>query len=205
MSGRPERPIILFGTPNPANRNNKGGGAPKISFPSHPRQVARLEPKLAALQDAIDHNRILIQQSPTGIQPEKTLVFEVSGDLTSFYTAVKNLGDDVEWIFDSSADIAVSDDFFVYKEDKKTKKSSRDERKTAFSGKVYCVLANNRALEEMVSLWKQFAKNPNMSFPKGKPSFAMDILLNSCYEDGNDYSNWKIPLYIKEGLEWLKK
>jgi len=40
---------------------------------------------------------------------------------------------------------------------------------------------------------------------QSKPSFAMDILLNSCYEDGNDYLNWKIPLYIKEGLEWLKK
>ncbi|MDR3601495.1 MAG: S8 family peptidase [Desulfosporosinus sp.] len=171
MPERPERPIILFGSPNGANRNIKGGGAPKISFPSHPRQVTRLEPKLAALQDAIDHNRILIQQSPTGIEPEKTLVFEVSGDLKSFYTAVKNLGDDVEWIFDSSADIAVSDDFFVYKEDKKTKKSSRDDRKTAFSGKVYCVLANNRALKEMVSLWTQFARNPNMSFPKGKTGF----------------------------------
>ena len=50
MPERPERPIILFGNPNDANRNSKGGGAPKISFPSHPRQVTRLEPKLAALQ-----------------------------------------------------------------------------------------------------------------------------------------------------------
>lgn len=40
---------------------------------------------------------------------------------------------------------------------------------------------------------------------QGKPSFAMDILLNSCYSDGLDYSNWEIPLYIKEGLMWLKK
>lgn len=40
---------------------------------------------------------------------------------------------------------------------------------------------------------------------QSKPSFAMDILLNSLYEEGNDYSNWQIPLYIKEGLEWLKK
>lgn len=40
---------------------------------------------------------------------------------------------------------------------------------------------------------------------QSKPSFAMDILLNSLYQDGNNYSNWQIPLYIKEGLEWLKK
>lgn len=34
-----------------------------------------------------------------------------------------------------------------------------------------------------------------------KPSFAIEILLNS----DDDYSNWNIPSYIKEGLEWLKK
>ena len=34
-----------------------------------------------------------------------------------------------------------------------------------------------------------------------KPSFAIEILLNS----NEDYSNWNIPKYIKEGLEWLKK
>ncbi|WP_018307123.1 S8 family peptidase [Desulfitobacterium hafniense] len=168
MAGRPERPIILFGRPNPANRNTKNGGPSKISIPPHSRQAARLEPKLAALQDAIDNNRILLQQSPTGIQPEKTLVFEVSGDLKSFYTAVKNLGHGVEWIFDTSADIAVSDDFFVCKENKSTKTWSRDDAKASFSGKVYCVLANSRALEEMVSLWKRYAQNPNMIFPRNK-------------------------------------
>lgn len=34
-----------------------------------------------------------------------------------------------------------------------------------------------------------------------KPSFAIEILLNS----DDNYSNWNIPSYIKEGLEWLKK
>lgn len=34
-----------------------------------------------------------------------------------------------------------------------------------------------------------------------KPSFAIEILLNS----KEDFSNWNIPKYIKEGLEWLKK
>jgi predicted ATP-dependent endonuclease of OLD family len=39
-----------------------------------------------------------------------------------------------------------------------------------------------------------------------KPSFAMEILLNSKDdEDKNEFSNWQIPAYIKEGLAWLKK
>lgn len=168
MPERPERPIILFGSPQTADRNIKGGGAPIISFPSHAKQVSRLQPKLETLQKVIDDNKILLQQSPTGIEPEKTLVFEVSGELSSFYTAVKNLGSDAEWIFDTSEYMLVSDDFYVCKTDRRTKAISRDETKPQFTGKVYCVLANNRALDEMVSLWKSYSKNPRMTFPTGK-------------------------------------
>jgi len=35
---------------------------------------------------------------------------------------------------------------------------------------------------------------------KKKPALAMEILLNS----DTDFSNWNIPKYIKEGLEWLR-
>jgi len=38
-----------------------------------------------------------------------------------------------------------------------------------------------------------------------KPSLAIEILLNSKTEEGVEFSNWKIPHYIKEGLEWLRK
>lgn len=38
-----------------------------------------------------------------------------------------------------------------------------------------------------------------------KPSFAMDILLNSESKDGKEFANWSIPHYIKEGLEWLQE
>lgn len=39
-----------------------------------------------------------------------------------------------------------------------------------------------------------------------KPSLAMEILLNSKADtNNNEFSNWQIPAYIKEGLSWLKK
>lgn len=39
-----------------------------------------------------------------------------------------------------------------------------------------------------------------------KPAFAIEILLNSKTDEGsgNEFSNWQIPAYIKEGLLWLK-
>jgi len=33
----------------------------------------------------------------------------------------------------------------------------------------------------------------------------MDILLNSKSETEKDFVNWQIPVYIKEGLEWLQQ
>jgi len=38
-----------------------------------------------------------------------------------------------------------------------------------------------------------------------KPSFAMDILLNSKDSGGKKFSNWETPTYIVEGLKWLKQ
>jgi predicted ATP-dependent endonuclease of OLD family len=38
-----------------------------------------------------------------------------------------------------------------------------------------------------------------------KPSLAIEILLNSAANGGSEFSNWKIPAYIQEGLEWLRK
>lgn len=158
MPNRPERPIILFGKPDPVRKSARRGGAPVIYFPEHSRQVARLEPKLNELR------KVLLQQSPSGINPEKTLVFVVSEDLKSFYTAVKNFRGDLEWIFDASIMTDATDDFHVLKKDKTT----RDEGKESFSSKVYCVQANTQALEEIHSLWKKFEKDRDMKFPWGK-------------------------------------
>lgn len=35
----------------------------------------------------------------------------------------------------------------------------------------------------------------------GKPTFAIDILIKS----NEEYTNWNIPKYIREGLEWIRK
>ena len=159
-----ERPIILFGQPNKAEKSKRGGGAPIIQRPSHSRQAERLAPKFTALQNAL----ATLKQSPMGIEAEKTLVFDVVGSADTFYTAVRNLGSDAEWIFDMPENFDVSDDFYVLKENKKTKERTRDEKKKAVGGKVYCVLSNARAMEEMLSLWGKYSRDPNTPFPVGK-------------------------------------
>jgi putative ATP-dependent endonuclease of OLD family len=38
-----------------------------------------------------------------------------------------------------------------------------------------------------------------------KASFALDVLLNSTPDNSFSFPHWKIPLYIKEGLLWLRQ
>lgn len=38
-----------------------------------------------------------------------------------------------------------------------------------------------------------------------KPSLAIEILLNSTTTGDIEFSNWEVPHYIQEGLEWLRK
>ena len=86
--------------------------------------------------------------------------FDVIGGADSFYTAVKKLGSDTEWIFDMPQDFDTSDDFYFTKKEKETETVVRDMDKAVIGGKVYCVLSNARAMEEMLSLWNRFKTNP---------------------------------------------
>ncbi|MBT3552422.1 MAG: ATP-dependent endonuclease [Rhodospirillaceae bacterium] len=61
---------------------------------------------------------------------------------------------------------------------------------------------------------KDFLENPDSyqlanDGVASKPSFAMEILLNSETDEATnphiEYSNWNSPAYIKEGLKWLKE
>ena len=69
-----------------------------------------------ALKNAFEQKALKIQQSPTGINPEFALVFEIIGSVDNFYTAVKNT-DGLEWIFDGEIEPFNPDDDF-YQVDK---------------------------------------------------------------------------------------
>jgi hypothetical protein len=61
--------------------------------------------------------------------------------------------------------------------------------------------------EEGTTEYKYTAYHLATNCIKSKPAFALDILLNSEADENKktDFSNWQIPPYIKEGLEWLRE
>lgn len=90
------------------------------------------------------------------MNPEYALVFEVVGSVDSFYTAVKN-SKGLEWIFEKEAfDIEPDEDFYLEKD--KTKK---------LNGKVYCVMSNQEAVNQMLSCWKRYNDGESDVFARG--------------------------------------
>ena len=88
------------------------------------------------------------------------------------------------------------------------KEDSIDYYPRSFEDAFICINTDFIKDNEFSSLkHKEIIEEPNDYYKianecvDSKPSFAIEILLNS----KEDFSNWNIPKYIKEGLKWLKK
>ncbi len=156
----PERPVILFPSPDRADRNRKPPAIVKLNKPQVERQYSRLQPTFTALKEAFDRKNVIIRQNATGMNPDFALVFEVVGSVENFYTAVKH-SDGLEWLFDiDSEKIEPDEDFFGIDEN-----GERVEKK--LDGKLYCVMSNQQAIEQILSLWKRYKEGEDGVFERG--------------------------------------
>lgn len=161
-----DRPIILFPKPESASRNTRPTFVPPPQKPSFSKQFNRLQPSFGVLKEAFDKKRIQIQNAPIGMNPEYALVFEVVGSVDNFYTAVKK-SEGLEWIFDKESFEIEPDEDFYYS----------DDNKKALSGKVYCVMSNQEAMEQMLSCWKRYNDGESDVFVRGYTGLR-DIFTN---------------------------
>ena len=155
----PDRPIILFPTPERAARNLKRSGFQRISRPEYRRQYDRLHPAFQTLQTAFQQKNLKIQQSPIGMNPDFALVFEIVGTVENFYTAIKHC-EGLEWLFDKdSTDIEPDDDFYEIKDGLRSE--------NALGGKLYCIMSNQQAMEQLLSLWRRHRDGEEDVFLRG--------------------------------------
>jgi len=160
----PERPLVLFGKPEDADRYKKIGYPLPPHLPPYSRQKERLAPQLQVLQSVLDRGALTLKETPDGIEPEYTLVFEAFGDLKSFHTAIGQLQKayPIELLFETDKENVPPDEDFYY-----FKQGLRDDKQT-LTFKCFCVLANLRALQDILTLWKNYEKNENFDFPRGR-------------------------------------
>ncbi len=209
----PKRPLLLFPTHDIADkRDRKPGGKSEVTIPPVDRQYTRLEPRFTFLSRAIEQKTVKCQQSPTGINPDLALVIETVGSAEKFYKAVKNI-DGLEWVFDSDADsIRPDSDFYQVKKGKKSD--------ALLSGKVYCVVSNEKALKQLLNLWSSYKDGNDKVFKRGMAGIRdifrhikeirkwdardrvnetgiMDSWRESLSGDGDDVISFEIELFFR--------
>lgn len=165
----PERPLLLFPTPETADRT-KGRGFPvRVHRPSHDRQGQRLSPLFTQLQTEFNARRMELQQTAAGADPEQVLVIETVGGVENFVNAVKRIAG-LEWMAELEIDeIAPDEDFY---DEQNTEKQ--------LSGRLYLVMTNQQALDEMLSLWRRYQADENLTFHRRLAKFR-DVFL--CLKD----------------------
>lgn len=177
----PDRPLLLFPTPEIADRSKGRAFPTRIHRPSHGRQGQRLSPIFTQLQAEFNARRVELQQTAAGADPEQVLVIETVGSIENFANAVRRV-DGFEWMGEVETDeIAPDQDF--YDEGEKT----RD-----LSGRLYLVMTNQRALDEMLSLWQRYKSDSSMMFERGLTKFR-DVFL--CLKD---VRRWGVQDRIEE-------
>ncbi len=162
----PERPLLLFPEPQPADRTKKPPQFGRIHKPNVARQGQRLSPLFNQLQEAFDARRVEIQQNTAGVDPEQVLVIEIIGSVENFANAVKRING-LEWMGELESDEIVPDQDFY---------DERNPEKN-LNGRLYLVMTNQRALDEMLSLWRRYQADPNMQFERGLARFR-DVFLH---------------------------
>ena len=162
----PEHPLLLFPTPQSAGRTKKT----RIPFenvhkPNITRQWQRLSPRFNQLQAAFEARKVEIQPNAVGVDPEQVLVIETIGSVEDFANAVKRIPG-LEWMGELESDkIAPDNDFY-----------DNDHPKKALNGRLYLVMTNYQALNEMLSLWKRYQADQKMQFDHGLTKFR-DVFL----------------------------
>jgi hypothetical protein len=148
-----DRPLLAL--PRPSKEQPRTRPPPRESVPgiSAGRQAQRLGPKFERLSRTLPDPAQLaeLRQDPTAIVPERALVFEIAGNLTDFYRAVRGVPG-FEFLGEAEDEIAADDDFVVT-----DKGTAKPDKKVPV--RFYFTLPDATALNELVSLWNRFQRS----------------------------------------------
>lgn len=158
----PERPLLILPAPSePERRSTKTGRGGSPRLPSRTRQEERLGPRFAALQQALDARRARLRTEAAGLAPEEVIVLETVGPVEDFIVAVRNI-EGLEWLGEvEEEDISPDDDFFV--PDRKGERTDKPIR-----GRVFLVFTDQRALQQILSLWNTWKADQPLPWGLGK-------------------------------------
>ena len=159
----PPSPLLPFPAAIVKPRDRKPGGFPsQPRTPAPQRQNERLKPRFQALQDAL--NSATLSGSTAAPDPETMVVFEVAGTITNFVRAVRNI-EGLEFITDFVEDDTEATDDFYYVD------ASGEPNSKPIPQTLYLVMTNEKALNQLVSLFQSWKADQRQRFPRGLAPF----------------------------------
>ena len=177
----PERPLLILPHPGePLVRLKKGFGSGKFPRPTRERQAERLSPRFSGLQEALDQRRAQLRMESSDLIPEEVVVLETVGTIDGFIRAVSRV-QGLEWLAEvETEEIPPDDDFFAVTDDG----AVRPEK--AVPGRVFMVFTNQTALQQMISLWKEWLSGTALQHGRGKWKTLFEQLLDVRHWDFQD-------------------
>jgi hypothetical protein len=152
----PERPLIVL--PRPVVSEAAGRTPrwpPRPHFPNAGRQEQRLTPQFQALQQYFAQQTAMLQATAAGAAAEEVVVFETVGSIQNFIAAVRRIPG-MEWLAEQEEEFSPDADFF----------NTNDENEM-LSGRLYLVMSNQQAIQQLLFLWQHYRANPNQAFAHG--------------------------------------
>ena len=109
-------PLLVFPEPVSAERAKRNPPRGKIRNPDPSQQAQRLAPQFQRLQEAMENQRLALQNNALGLLPEQVLVLETVGPIQNFIRTVDKIPG-LEWLGDYELDDIAPD--YGFEDEKK--------------------------------------------------------------------------------------
>ena len=152
----PQYPLLIFPRPTRIERARRFGGVGKIRFPEPSQQAERLVPQFQRLQEVLSRQGLILQDNTLGIQPELVLVLETVGSVGNFMNAIRKVRG-LEWLAEFEVDDVVPEYGF----------EDESDREKHLTGQLFLVMTDYTALQQLLSLFELWKKDPSADFPHG--------------------------------------
>lgn len=159
------RPLLAFDSPSVGERIKPGAHPPKVVGPGGRRQGERLSPRFKELTDAFEAKRAeLGEGTPVEADPSLVIVLDLAGSVEEFYKAVNKV-EGLEFLAEMVGDTTDPDgDFYI-------PDRGQERSKKSVEHSLYLVMSNARAVDQMVSLFDHWKKEPKAKFEWGLGKF----------------------------------
>ncbi len=162
MSNTDRLPLLLFQKPVPATKPTRPFGRPKFNPRSRDEVVSYLDPKLSRLQQALENERMRLQASAAGIEPEMALVIELATNPNNFVAAARMIG--LEWLAEDEVDLDPGETIHPL-----NAKGQRLDK--PYRGRLFLTMTDRRALDELLSRWRRWRDDPSVVWPYGETAW----------------------------------